>query len=133
MRLVMHGAQAIAAALLGAFFAFVGWMKMFAPTALLVEHHAWTIWLPDWLGRIVGVSELACAAALILPIAFRRFAGVQRASALALIANQLVAAAFHARHGEAGALPQNAVLIALLVLVVALAPRRIDQLKGENV
>ncbi|MFD1612311.1 DoxX family protein [Sphingomonas tabacisoli] len=128
----MRIVQAAAALVLGAFFAFVGWMKTFAPVALLAEHHAWTVWLPESLGRIVGVSELGCAAALVVPIAFGRFAAVQRTSALILIVNQLVAAGFHAAHGEAGALPQNAVLIALLVFVAAAAPNRTNQRKGED-
>lgn len=101
--------------LLALFFAFVGWNKAFAPLEALAQHHSWTVFLPEWLGRVIGWSEMILAAGLLAALvpARRRFA---RLAALALIANQIAAAAIHALHGEAAALPQNAVLIALLAL-----------------
>ena len=123
MRSVLVSAlRAVAAALVGAFFGFVGAMKSFAPPTALAEHHAWTMWLPAVLGRAVGASELLCAAGLIVPILWRRRQAAQRLAAWTLLANQGVAAAFHSAHGEFGALPQNALLSALL-LFVALAGR----------
>ena len=94
---------------LAAFFAFVGWNKAFAPLAELARHGAWTVHLPPWLGRAVGGSELACAALLLVPGRLRRIA------ALVLVANQACAAAVHLAHGEVAALPQNALLLALLI------------------
>lgn len=91
---------------LAAFFAFVGWNKAFAPLADLARHGAWTVHLPQWLGRAVGGSELACAALLLV-----------------LVANQACAAAVHLAHGEAAALPQNAVLMALLIALAWLGRR----------
>jgi hypothetical protein len=40
-----------------------------------------------------------------------------RLAALALVANQIIAGLVHLSHSEAGALPQNFVLIAMLLLV----------------
>ena len=109
----MSGAAAL---LLAAFFGFVGYMKTFAPVAVLDQHHAWTTALPAWAGRVVGVSELACAAGLLGAIAIRGQLRWAPWIAGALVANQLVAAGIHVARGEVTALPQNAVLIAMLVL-----------------
>lgn len=105
------------AVLLAAFFVFVGWNKAFAALADLARYGAWTIWLPEWLGRVVGWSEMACAVAL-LAILVPGWERIARAAAVILVANQLVAAAMHFAHAELGALPQNVVLIVLLLGVV---------------
>lgn len=120
--LVLIGAVAL---LVGAFFAFVGAMKTFAPLAILAENHAWTVRLPEAFGRAVGVSELLCAAMLVVPVAVRRWRGAQRLAAWVLVANQLLAAAVHAAAGEGEALPQNALLIALLLIVAFTARSQI--------
>lgn len=101
---------------LALFFGFVGWNKAFASLEALTRYHAWTVYLPEWLGRMVGWSEMALALGLlcILTLATRRYAFM---AALLLIANQIVAALVHLTHGEASALPQNAVLIALLAII----------------
>ncbi len=109
---------------LAAFFAFVGWNKAFAPMADLARHGAWTVHLPQWLGRVVGGSELACAVLLLVPGRLRRI------TALVLVANQACAAAVHLARGETAALPQNAVLVALLIALAWLG--RNDLAKGEN-
>ncbi|MDQ4419288.1 DoxX family protein [Sphingobium sp. DEHP117] len=106
---------------LALFFAFVGWHKVFSPLAELARHHSWTIWLPEWLGKLVGWSEMACAFALLLG-QFPRWYAVTRGAAVGLIANQTVAAAFHLTHGEANSLPQNAVLALMLAMVALLVP-----------
>lgn len=105
-----------AAALLAAFFGFVGWNKAFAPLDELARHHVWTLVLPEAFGRLVGWSELVLGAGLLAVLVppHRRLA---RLSATVLIVNQIVAAAVHAARGEIAALPQNGVLIALLGLV----------------
>ncbi|MFM5954101.1 MAG: DoxX family protein [Novosphingobium sp.] len=102
--------------LLALFFAFVGGNKAFAPLEDLARYHAWTVYLPVWLGRAIGWSEIALSAGLLCILApgLRRHA---RTAALLLIANQLAAALVHLTHGEASALPQNAVLIALLAFL----------------
>jgi DoxX-like family len=116
--------------LLAAFFAFVGYWKGFGPIEALAEHHAWVAGLPAWLARAVGYSEIACAAALLVPacVSTRR---VALWSALVLIINQVVALAVHVGRGEAAlAGPQNLVLIALLGLVVTSEVRK-NRRKGS--
>lgn len=101
---------------LALFFAFVGWNKAFAPLADLARYGAWTVHLPEALGRVVGWSELACALALlgsVLPRGLR----IAHLAALVLIANQCAASVVHAAQGEGAALPQNGVLIAMLAAV----------------
>ena len=112
---------AIIAVLLAAFFAFVGYNKAFASLADLARYGSWTIRLPEIAGRLVGWSEMLCAAGLLclFTVSYRHLA---RVAAFILIVNQLAAAVVHASHGETGALPQNVVLIALLALVAALLP-----------
>lgn len=107
---------------LALFFAFVGWNKAFAPLADLARYGSWTVHLPEWLGRIVGWSEMALAVGLVAGL-LRTRRPVGRIAASLLVANQLVAAAVHIAHGETGALPQNVVLIVLLALVACL-PRQ---------
>jgi DoxX-like family len=106
--------------LLAAFFAFVGWNKAFASLADLARYGAWTVFLPEWAGRVVGWSEMALAAGL-LSIFVPRRRTIARWSALLLIANQVAAALVHLTHGETAALPQNGVLIALLFAVAIFA------------
>ncbi|WP_294262922.1 DoxX family protein [uncultured Sphingomonas sp.] len=107
---------------LAAFFAFVGWMKASAPVETLAQHGAWTVRIPEPLGRAVGVSEIVCALLLLGGLLPGR-ARVGAASAMILIVNQMIAAAVHASAGEGHALPQNAVLIAALALVAWLSRR----------
>lgn len=105
---------------LALFFAFVGWNKAFAPLADLAKYGAWTIHLPELAGRLVGWSEMACAALLLAaPLRPRRLVG--RIAALALVANQLVAGGVHLAHGETAALPQNLILILMLLWLAWLA------------
>lgn len=106
--------------LLAAFFAFVGWNKAFASLADLARYGAWTVFLPEWAGRLIGWSEMAMAGGL-LAVLVTRYRNIARCSALVLIANQAVAALVHLNHGETAALPQNGVLIALLATVAIFA------------
>lgn len=112
---------AVLCAVLALFFAFVGWNKAFASLADLERYGSWTVYLPEWLGRIVGWSEMLLALGLPAGLLLKR-AFLTRFCALAPVANQLVAALVHLTHKEAGALPQNLVLIVML-LVVAQANR----------
>lgn len=117
------GAVMLLALLLAAFFGFVGWNKAFAPLAELAHHGAWTVHLPEGLGRLVGWSELALAAALLaVPVR----PSIARIAALALVLNQIAAALVHGALGETAALPQNAVLIVMLLALwgAAREPRR---------
>lgn len=121
MMLARRIAGTALALLLAAFFGFVGFFKTFAPLSTLAEHHAWTIALPEWLGRLVGITELGAALALLASAIWPR-AG--RWAAASLIANQACAATVHLARGEAAALPQNLLIVAVCVVVIALAPTR---------
>lgn len=111
----------LASCLLGLFFLFVGYMKAFAPLAELMQHHAWTIYLPEPIGRAIGWSELGCALLLLIGIP-RPAAGW--IGAVALLFNQMVAAAVHGWMGEVQSLPQNAVIALICVLILALQSGR---------
>lgn len=113
--------------ILSLFFAFVGWNKAFASLADLARYGSWTVHLPEWLGRIVGWSEMVLALGLIAGLlpGKRRLALI---SALALVLNQIAAALVHLAQGETGALPQNGVLIVMLLLVA----RAMRPAKGET-
>ncbi len=115
MATVRRISVAVATLLLAAAFTFFGWFKTFAPIATLAEHRAWTLALPEWVGRLGGASELVAAAALLVGL---KYARLGRAAAVYLVVNQLAAAAVHLSRGEGDALPQNAVLIALCLLAL---------------
>jgi uncharacterized membrane protein YphA (DoxX/SURF4 family) len=102
--------------LLALFFLFVGGMKLAAPMAVLQLHHAWVANLPELAARLVGASELLCAAIMILGVLMRRAGIWSGIAACALLANQAVAVMFHIMRGEiATSGPQN------LLIAVALA------------
>lgn len=111
-----------ASVLLCLFFAFVGYMKASAPLSLLMQHHAWTIYVPETAGRVIGWSEIICALLLIGGV-FRPIFGI--VGAATLLINQIIAAAVHMSHQEMGALPQNGVLVALCLLILVLQLRRL--------
>jgi DoxX-like family len=103
---------------LAAFLGFVGWHKTFSPLADLAVYGSWTVHLWEPLGRLVGLSEMACALALVLPLVWSGADKARRWACLYFIANQIAAAGVHFAHGESHALPQNALLIALSLLVL---------------
>lgn len=125
-------AAGAAALLAAAFFGFVGFHKAFAPLAELARHGAWTVHLPEPVGRAVGWSEMACAAILAAGAAVARLRDAQRWAAVVLIANQLAAAGVHLAQGEAGALPQNAVLVGLLAFLAWAARPGATPLSGAG-
>lgn len=113
---ILAGCMAL---LLAAFFAFVGWNKACAPLVDLARYHAWTVFVPEPLGRAIGWSEVLLAGGLCTSL-WPSLHRVARIAALALVLNQIIAAIVHASHGETEALPQNGVLIVLLIAVVLL-------------
>ncbi|MDK2766185.1 MAG: DoxX family protein [Sphingomonas sp.] len=115
----------IAALLLAAAFGFFGYFKTVASRAVLEQHHAWTTALPDLLGRAVGLSELLAAALLLIFGAILLDRGrVAAGVALYAIGNQVCAALVHIARGESAALPQNAVLAGLALLIILAARTR---------
>lgn len=101
---------------LAAFFAFVGWYKAFAPEAELLAHHAWTSHVPWWIGRPMGWTELAGAAALAAGVSVRAWPATRVAAAW-LAASQIVSSLVHVRNGEADSLGHNLILFIALGLV----------------
>ena len=104
--------------LLALFFLFVGGMKTAAPMAMLQLHHAWVASLPVAVARLVGISELLCAATMILGLCWRGAFWWSGMAAWALFVNQMVAVIFHALRGEiaiSGA--QNLLIIGALACV----------------
>jgi len=119
-RIIAH----IVAALLGLAFAFFGYFKTFASLAVLAQHHAWTLALPEAAGRLVGVSELVAAFALLLGAIRPRWHRLAVGAAIYAMLNQGIAASVHIARSEIAALPQNAVLAGLALFVaLCLAPR----------
>jgi hypothetical protein len=108
-------AAALLSLMLAAFLGFVGYHKTFSPLVELAKHKAWTVHLWEPLGRMIGVSELLCATALVASI---RWKHGRRWVALYLVANQLAAAATHSLKGEFAALPQNFVIIMLAAFLL---------------
>jgi len=119
--------------LLAAFFGFVGYMKAFALIAELASHGAWTVHLPQALGRAVGWSEIACAMVLLVCPFFVRCRNIWAIAAAILLVNQCAAALVHFTNDEAAALPQNVVLIAVCAFVSTVAIRsNSHRLDGET-
>ena len=65
LRLLLLGALSV---LLGAFHGFVGWHKAFSSREELLRNAAWTIHLPDWLGKAVGWTEMLLTLALMVAL-----------------------------------------------------------------
>ena len=103
--------------LLGAFHGFVGWHKAFSTHEQLVEHAAWTMHLPMWLGMLVGWVEMIVTAGLLLALVRPALARLGYWCCLYFIVLELVAAATHYVMHDGGSLPQNALSIALTALL----------------
>jgi hypothetical protein len=118
VRTIIWIMSCVAQIMLAAFFGFVGFMKATAPMTELARHHAWVAGLPEPVARLVGVSEILCAAALIVPMLLRAGKTWISLAAIALVCNQTIAIFFHALRGDlAGAIGQNLVLIGLLLML----------------
>ncbi len=123
LRLVAMAALTL---LLGAFHGFVGWHKAFSTHEELVQHAAWTMHLPMWLGKLVGWVEMVVTAAVLLALFRPRLARVGLWSCLAFIVMELAAAATHYVTQDGGSLVQNAVTISLTAVLAWLFATRIS-------
>lgn len=123
LRLVVMAALTL---LLGAFHGFVGWHKAFSTHEELVQHSAWTMHLPMWLGKSVGWVEMAATAAMVAALLRPRLARVGVWSCLYFIVMEVVAAATHYVTQDGGSLVQNAVAISLTALLAWLFATRIS-------
>jgi len=118
------GALVLLALALGGFSLFVGYNKALAPLALLREHSAWTIHLPEMLGRAVGWAELLGACVLLAGLIYRPLARAGFWAACWITANHVAAAGIHIAHGETHTYGQSAVTITLCLLMCWLYRRR---------
>jgi uncharacterized membrane protein YphA (DoxX/SURF4 family) len=125
MRIVLIAANALCALPMAAFLGFVGYYKAFAPLAELAKHNAFTVHLPELLGRLIGWLEMGCAAALLAGLIWRAAARWQIGAALLVAGEQVWSSVLHLQHGEGAMLRQNVVLIVLL-LIVALTRRTLS-------
>ena len=116
---------------LAAFFAFVGWHKVFSPIAELVKHGAYTVHLPEWLGRLVGVTEMLCALALLVGIV-PRWRAAAKWGAVYVFASQIVAGTIHTIYGETHSLPANAQWMALAAALFATCVWKTREVAGQG-
>ena len=110
--------------LLGAFHGFVGWHKAFSSHEELVQHAAWTMHLPMWLGKFVGWTEMVVTAALLVALVVPQLARVGFWACLAFIAMELAATVTHYVTQDGGSLVQNAVTISLTALLAWLYAKK---------
>jgi putative oxidoreductase len=103
---------------LAAMFGMAGSMKTFQPITELAQMLPWAGDVPPELVRFIGISELAAAVGLILPAATRVAPRLTPLAALGLMLVMVLAAAFHLKRGEFGALPFNIGLGALAGVVL---------------
>lgn len=96
--------------LLAIAFGMAGFLKSTQPIDALAPQMEWVAAVPVWLVRLIGVSELAGAAGLVLPALTRIKPALTPLAAAGLVAVMVLASLFHVTRGELGALPVNAVL-----------------------
>jgi putative oxidoreductase len=112
--------------LLAAAYVLAGSMKAFRPLEQLSKTMKWVSVVPAGLVRFIGIAEVLGAIGLILPMVTNVAPGLTIVAAAGLVLVQVCAIVFHLSRGEGRAVPANAVLLllALLVLVgrVAIAP-----------
>lgn len=110
--------------LLAAFHGFVGWHKVFSSREELMRHTAWTVHLPEWLGRIVGISELALTLLLLLALVRPRYSRLGMLAACGFIALELVSTVTHQIAQDGASLSQNLLSIFITAVVAWLFAQR---------
>jgi putative oxidoreductase len=97
---VLHVSLWAVQILLAAVFALLGSMKVAMPIAVLAQKMAFVSEAPN-LVRFIGICELAGAAGLILPAAFKILPKLMPLAATGLLAIMMLAVPFHTYRGEA--------------------------------
>jgi uncharacterized membrane protein YphA (DoxX/SURF4 family) len=111
-----HAGLWILQVLLAAMFLMAGFMKTFTPVAELSQSFPALSDLP-LLVRFIGISELAGGLGLLLPAGLKIFPRLTPAAAYALSFVMLLALLFHLFRAEYSAIPMNAALGAMAVMV----------------
>lgn len=109
---------------LATFHAFVGYYKAFAPREELLKHTAWTIHLPEWLGKLVGWVEMGLVAALLVALLRPRYSRLGQFACYAIIALELISTTIHQATSDGASLAQNVVSILLTALLAWLFAQR---------
>ena len=104
--------------LLAVIYLLAGVPKATLPIAGLSKRVDWIGKVPAWLVRFIGVAEVLGAIGLILPLLTGILPWLTPTAAIGLITLQVCAALFHVSRSESKALPVNAVLLLLALLVV---------------
>lgn len=99
--------------LLAAFHGFVGCHKTFSSREELIKHTAWTVHLPDWLGKIIGLIEMGLTVALLAALLRPHLSRTGQLACYAFIALELISTATHQITQDGASLPQNVVSILL--------------------
>ena len=110
--------------LLSAFHAFVGGHKTFSSREELIKHTAWTVHLPEWLGKLVGVIEMGLVAAMLVALLRPRFSRVGQLACYGFIVLELVSTATHQITQDGASLSQNLVSILLTAALAWLFAER---------
>lgn len=110
LRLALLGGLTL---LLGAFHGFVGWHKLFSSREELMLHKAWTVHIPDVVGRAVGMAEIVLTAALLVALVRPSLARLGLWSCGAFIALEIVSTITHQVSRDGAPLAQNLLSIAL--------------------
>jgi putative oxidoreductase len=103
--------------LLGAMFLAIGAMKATQPIPVLANTLGWPAAVPAPLVRVIGIAELLGGLGLILPAATGVKPMLTPLAGVGLAMVTLLAAIFHIRRGELGALPLPLVLGGLAAFV----------------
>ena len=96
--------------MLALLYASAGFMKTFRPIAEIAPIITWAPSLPEFLVRIIGISELLGAAGLILPAAFNIRPQLTTLAAAGIATIMLLANIFHVFRGEFFVLPMTGTL-----------------------
>jgi hypothetical protein len=106
-------------ALLAAFYAMAGSMKLSQPIeALVASGMSYAGDFPELLTRFIGTMELLGAIGIIMPAATRILPGLTPLAALGFSDIKVLAMGVHISRGEFAVLPMNVVQLALSLLVV---------------
>lgn len=116
----MHVVLWILTIVLAAMYLTAGLMKTLSPKEKLEGSLPWTQDYSTGAVRFIGVSEFLGAVGLVLPWALGIAPVLTPLAALGLVIVQILAIPVHRRRGEAKAIPFNALLL-ILALVIAIA------------
>ena len=107
----------IAQLLLGGMFLMAGFMKLTTPVDQLAAAMPFVAAVPEALVKFIGVSEIAGALGLLLPLLLRIKPALTVLAARALILVMILALAFHVSRGEFSAIGTNLVLGSLALFI----------------